>query len=146
ASGTFTLSFNGAATTPLDASLSTAALAAAIQNALNNLPTIGGIGGSVGVVGAGNVFTGTFGTYLMAVNVPLIVPSGGAPVTATTTREGASNDTSELTIRSSISNFAATTGGITKLGTKRLALQGDGNYTGDVIVREGVLRAQHDSA
>lgn len=37
-------------------------------------------------------------------------------------------------------------GGITKLGSRRLRIQGDGTYTNDVIVAEGVLRAQNDTA
>jgi autotransporter-associated beta strand protein len=144
--GTFTLTFNGQTTGALDASLSTAGLATAIQNALNALPSIGGIGGSVSVAGAGNTFTVTFGTYLQAVNVPLLVASAGAPVTVAVTREGAGNDTSELTISAAISDFGNTAGGITKLGTKRLTLLGEGSYTGDVFIREGVLRAQQDTA
>jgi len=40
----------------------------------------------------------------------------------------------------------AGTGGIIKLGSKRLNLQGDGTFTGPVDVRQGVLRVQNDSA
>lgn len=36
-------------------------------------------------------------------------------------------------------------GGITKFGSKRLTLQGDGTYSGEVDVKEGVLRTQNDS-
>ncbi|MBM4070658.1 MAG: hypothetical protein FJ271_17140 [Planctomycetes bacterium] len=39
-----------------------------------------------------------------------------------------------------------TSSGIVKLGQRRLNLQGDGTYTGNVVVAEGNLRAQHDSA
>jgi autotransporter-associated beta strand protein len=37
-------------------------------------------------------------------------------------------------------------GGITKFGSKRLNLQGDGTYSGNVDIKEGVLRAQNDTA
>jgi len=39
-----------------------------------------------------------------------------------------------------------TAGGIIKLGEKRLDIQGQGTYDGNVEVREGVLRAQSDTA
>src|SRR5438477_410248 len=39
-----------------------------------------------------------------------------------------------------------TAGGITKLGSKRLTLQGDGTYTGPVDIKESVLRIQNDTA
>lgn len=37
-------------------------------------------------------------------------------------------------------------GSIVKFGSKRLNIQGDGSYTGDNEIREGTLRAQHDTA
>ncbi len=37
-------------------------------------------------------------------------------------------------------------GGLVKLGSKRLNLQGDGTYSGATEVREGTLRAQNDTA
>src|SRR5262249_36442714 len=54
--------------------------------------------------------------------------------------------TSEFSITSTITNFGNTQGGITKLGSKRLNIQGDGSYSGAVNINEGVLRAQHDTA
>ncbi len=53
---------------------------------------------------------------------------------------------SELTILSSISESTAVNGGITKLGSQRLIIQGNGNYTGPVVVAEGVLRVQNNTA
>jgi autotransporter-associated beta strand protein len=54
---------------------------------------------------------------------------------------------SELTITAAIGDAAGgTAGGITKLGSRRLILQGIGTYTGDVLIQEGVLRAQGDTA
>lgn len=37
-------------------------------------------------------------------------------------------------------------GGIIKFGSKRLTVQGDGTYRGDVDIREGIVRAQNDTA
>ena len=37
-------------------------------------------------------------------------------------------------------------GGIIKLGSRVLSLQGDGTYSGDNVVREGVLRVQNNTA
>ncbi|MCI0680876.1 MAG: autotransporter-associated beta strand repeat-containing protein [Gemmataceae bacterium] len=54
---------------------------------------------------------------------------------------------SELTITSSIADLNSTTsGGLSKFGSQRLNLQGDGTYSGAVQVAEGVLRVQHDAA
>jgi autotransporter-associated beta strand protein len=58
AATTFTLSFGADTTGPLNNSSQTLALD--IQNALNALPNIGGVGGSVTVTQAGDVFTVTF--------------------------------------------------------------------------------------
>ena len=79
-SGTFTLNFNGAATPPL----STGATAAAVQAALNALPTIGGVGGSVGVSQAGLVYTVTFGGTLTGPQ-PEMSSTASAGVTAAVT-------------------------------------------------------------
>src|SRR5262249_11266174 len=53
---------------------------------------------------------------------------------------------SELSITSTITDFPNTSGGFTKLGSKRLNVQGDGTYSGTVAINEGVLRAQNDTA
>src|SRR5439155_543446 len=37
-------------------------------------------------------------------------------------------------------------GSLIKLGQRRLNLQGDGSYSGPTDIKEGVLRAQHDTA
>ena len=66
-------------------------------------------------------------------------PSGGSDTTA--------GFESELTLTGSQSNFSTTpAGGITKLGSERLTIQGDGNYTGLVDIVNGVLRVQNDTA
>src|SRR5207237_207393 len=58
-------------------------LAADVQTALNNLSTIGGVGGSVSVNQVGNVLAVTFGGTLLGVNQPQLVasPSPGTVVT-----------------------------------------------------------------
>jgi autotransporter-associated beta strand protein len=54
---------------------------------------------------------------------------------------------SELTISAAITDQSGgQAGGITKLGSRRLILQGDNTYSGDVLIQEGVLRAQGDTA
>lgn len=52
---------------------------------------------------------------------------------------------SALTITSSIRD-GASSGGLVKLGSGTLSLQGDGTYTGANDVREGTLHVQNDSA
>jgi autotransporter-associated beta strand protein len=59
-SGTFALTFNGQTTAPLLFN----ATATQVQSALNGLPSIGGVGGSVSVTGTGGVYTVTFGGTL----------------------------------------------------------------------------------
>ncbi len=80
--GTFTLSFNGATT----ASLPVAVSATAVQNALNALSTIGGVGGSVTVTGSSGNFVVTFGGKLLGQAVPDMTGTGqgGAAVNVTT--------------------------------------------------------------
>lgn len=147
---TFTLSFTDPAVTT--GALSANSSAADVATALNALNTIGGIAANVTVTktvtGTGSVFTVVFGGYLTALNVPplQVASQTGGTVSVATTVEGASPATSSLAVTSSIFNVAGTTGGITKLGSQRLALLGDGSYTGDVNVNEGVLRAQNDTA
>ena len=56
------------------------------------------------------------------------------------------DEPSQLTIGGYLQDFAGATGGITKLGSRRLNLQGPGSYTGAVEVAEGVALVQHDTA
>src|SRR5581483_2507395 len=98
-----------------------------------NLPSIGAIGGSVTVTKAGTVYTVTFGGYLNGVSVPEMTGAGagGTTVTVATTWDATTASTSELTITGTIYDAAAgALGGITKFGSKRLNLQGDGSYSG----------------
>jgi large repetitive protein len=156
--GTFTLTFNGQTT----AALSYNASASAVQTALDNLSSIGGIGGSVAVslVTTTNpplsVYTVTFGGQLGGINVPAMTANGSSltgsspSVTVATVTDGGPlgpSGLSELTLTGTMSDFNATTpGGITKLGSGRVNLQGDGTYTGPVDVAEGVLRVQNNTA
>ncbi len=80
--GTFTLTFNGATTDPLPFN----ATAAEVQDALNALSSIGGVGGSVAVVRnpeRGNDFFVSFSTgTLAAQDQPLMTGSGSGGATA----------------------------------------------------------------
>lgn len=88
-----------------------------------------------GVISGGNVVTIPYGPGLGTI-VELVMNEGGG-------NSGTAWVLNQVTI---IPNAGAGVGGITKLGQRRLNLQGDGTYRGDVIVAEGVLRAQHDTA
>ncbi|MCS7271227.1 MAG: hypothetical protein NZ703_09085, partial [Gemmataceae bacterium] len=91
--GTFTLTFNGFTTVPLPYN----ATAAAIQAALNALPSIGGIGGNVTVTQSGSVFTVIFGGTLKGQLLPLMTASTSpAPGNLTVTISGASTPLSVL--------------------------------------------------
>lgn len=79
-SGSFRLSFNGQTT----AALANGATAMDVQNALNALSTIGGVGGSVTVTGTGTAmdpYVVTFGGTLANVDVNAIQSVGGFTIT-----------------------------------------------------------------
>jgi autotransporter-associated beta strand protein len=75
-SGTFTLTFDGETTAALPFNVS----ASDLQNALNALTSIGGVGGNVTVTQSGNIYRITFGGTLGSVNIPLleVAPSSSA--------------------------------------------------------------------
>ncbi len=84
ANGTFTLQFNGFTTSApptLDVNNASTTLAADIQAALNALPSIGGVGGSVTVtqVPGNNIYKVVFGGTLAQVNVPQIQVGAQSP-------------------------------------------------------------------
>ena len=75
-SGTFTLTFNSQTTSPLpfnDTALD-------VQNKLNGLSSIGGVGGSVTVTLAGSTYAITFGGSLANTSVPQLKAAGSAGV------------------------------------------------------------------
>lgn len=78
-STSFTLTYDNVTTQPIIYN-GVAADATTIQNALNGLVTIGGVGGSVTVTGAGSVFTVTFGGTLGGLSNPVMT----AQITNTT--------------------------------------------------------------
>jgi large repetitive protein len=84
--GSFTLSFKGQTT----GQLAFNATAGQVQTALNNLSTIGGVGGSVTVTRIGNAFTVTFGGSLAGVDQPLLGATGigGSTVVVSAVAEG----------------------------------------------------------
>ncbi len=86
ATGTFTLTFNGQTT----ASLLNGASAVAVQNALNALASITGVGGSVIVNQYGDFYTITFAGSLANQNLPQMtgLGSGGTTLTIATVMDG----------------------------------------------------------
>ncbi len=85
-SGTFTLTFDGHTT----AALPFAATAAEVADALNALPSIGGVGGQVSVSRSGNVLTITFDGSLAGADQPQLTAAGtdGTTATVATIRDG----------------------------------------------------------
>ena len=109
-SGTFILTFNELTTVPLPFNAS----AAEVQLALNNLPSIGGLGGVVSVssilIPGGTQYTITFGGTLANTNVNQILAAGvGGPVAAVTTIADGLNGT--VTVTGSYPNFTVDFGG-----------------------------------
>ncbi|MBX9580938.1 MAG: autotransporter-associated beta strand repeat-containing protein [Gemmataceae bacterium] len=98
-SGTFTLTFNGATTVPLAFDVPASggvSPADSLQNALNALPSVGGVGGSVTVTRAAEAggfrYTITFGGVLGTSDLPQVVAdvTGGTVAFPRTDREGPS--------------------------------------------------------
>ncbi len=112
AAGNFTLTFNGQTTQP---ALSFNATAAQVQSALNALPSIAGLGGSVAVTLAGSVFTVTFGGSLLGFALPAMTAtfSGGTTVAVNITAPGAGaavvNSGASLQLDMDPTNSGATT-------------------------------------
>jgi large repetitive protein len=124
AAGTFTLTFDGQTTTSLPRN----ATAAQVQNALNNLSSIGGVGGSVTVLRAGNVLTITFGGGVFAgSNQPELIATGASGTTATvaTTINGYGGTVVSMGAQLQMQ------GNLTIAG-ESLSLQGTGVGVGDV--------------
>jgi hypothetical protein len=84
--GTFTLTFNGQTTGPIAFNAS----ATTVQAALNGLPSIGGVDGSVTVSQKGSVLTIKFGGSLATHNVPQITAAGssGVKTSSATVQDG----------------------------------------------------------
>jgi autotransporter-associated beta strand protein len=96
--GTFTLTFNGQTTGALAFNVPASGgvgPTASLQNALNALSSIGGVGGSVAVTLTGNVYTVTFGGTLAGYDQPQMagVGTGGASVSVNTQISGAAGTT-----------------------------------------------------
>jgi autotransporter-associated beta strand protein len=122
--GTFTLTFNGASTGPLTFGAS----AAAVQAALNGLPTIGGSGASVSVTQTGSFYVVVFGGSLTGVNVPqmTVTTTGGTLAVATTLSDGG-------TASAFFGNPGSAPGGVLTVANS----QGLGATTGAVFVEQG---------
>ncbi len=87
--------------------------------------------GALMSLGGVNTFSGTIQLNgVVGIGVELLGPSNA----------------SELTLTGFMSDFsAATPGGITKLGSRRLIIQGPGTYTGPVDIQQGVIRLQNNT-
>jgi len=95
AAATFTVTFNGQVTGSLASNIpaSSGGLGgptASLENALNALLTIGGVGGRVSVNKAGNIYTVSFGGALAGLDQPQLVAtgSGGTIVVVNTMKDG----------------------------------------------------------
>ena len=147
-SGQFTLNFMGPDSTgtlvedtTTDLNFASPTLASDIQNALNALSNIGGVGGSVSVVQSGKNFTITFGGTLSGVGVePLsynvVLPfSPGGSLTIAQTQQGSS--TYQVTFSGEMAGYAepvivanpSTSGGVT---TSELQAGADPSFAGYV--------------
>ncbi len=89
-----------------------------------------------------------FDTGLVSGSKTITVPYGPglSTVVEIVMNEGNGVPGTAWTYTLSIQPSFVTSGGITKFGSKRLNLQGDGLFTGDVDIAEGVVRAQNDTA
>jgi autotransporter-associated beta strand protein len=121
-SGTFTLSFGGYTTSALSAT----ATAAQVQAALNALPSIGGVGGSVTVSRTGSVLTITFADVLAGADQPSLVAAGTGGTTATvaTVQDGYGGTIVSLNAQLQIRGSLTISG-------ESLLLQGTGPSTAD---------------
>jgi autotransporter-associated beta strand protein len=107
--------------------------AGAIEN-LNGDNTLAGIIQLNGTAG--------IGVEQIPATTPNPPNTGFPPLTATS----APLTASQLTLTGYLWNYANTTGGLTKLGSRRLVIEGSGTYTGNVDVKDGVLLVQNDTA
>lgn len=135
--GTFTLTFNGQTTTPLSSS----ATVTEIEDALNALSTIGGVGGSVTVKQTANIYTVSFGGSLLGANQPDLIatPTAGLFVVSATIMNG---DGASLELQSGIAlNNGGLSGGI-GIWYERLVL----NSAGNTAFGDGALSVISDDA
>ena len=94
--GSFTLTFNGQTTSVLSSNTSAANFFTNVQTALNNLQTIGGVGGSAIVTKTGaSSFQVAFGGSLANQNLPQMTATGinNTKVTVTTANDGSNGTT-----------------------------------------------------
>ncbi|MDB5307092.1 MAG: hypothetical protein JWO38_1294 [Gemmataceae bacterium] len=144
-SGTFTLTFQGQTTAQIPFNVTPASLAAA----LNTLPSIGGVGGSVTVTQSGNVYTVTFGGTLANSNVPLLTV-GSSTATATTIQTGgAASGTQAVMVTATSGTFTLSFAGQTtaplpfnataaQVQAALTALTGIGGAVGPLGTQEGL--------
>jgi autotransporter-associated beta strand protein len=154
-SGTFTLTFNGQTTGALahDVPASGGGTAtSSMQNALNALSSIGGVGGSVTVTQSGNVYTVTFGGNLANSAEPLMTGTGAGgatPVVATQVQGNAApqafegdlaigdNQPGNATVRWMHSNQVPDTSTVTVNSDGLLDLNGQTDTIGALVMVDG---------
>src|SRR6185369_2803951 len=123
-SGTFTLKFGVATTSPLPFN----ATADQVEAALNALGTINGSGGSVTVLPVGsNGYLVTFGDSLAGTNQNALIPGGAAAANVVTLADGGPTSARDLTKE--------------LLGT--LIFESANDYDGKTTVVQGALRVEH---
>ena len=141
--GTFTLTFNGSTTAPLPYN----ATSAQVEAALNALPSLLGVGGTVGVSLASGVYTVVFGGTLANANVQQITGSIGADFAKRGAGElllGGANTYAGLTqidagIVTAMNNtaFGGTTAGTLVTDGAQLQLQGSLTVAGEPLTLAG---------
>jgi autotransporter-associated beta strand protein len=143
--GTFSLTFNGQTTVPIDFG----AIAADVQTKLNALTTIGGVGGSVSVTQTGSYYTIVFGGSLYGINVSQIgfePLTGGTLAVPSTLSDGSRLSGyfgslgnlagGVLTVANSLALGATTSGTIVQNGSS-LQLQGNTTVAGESLTIAG---------
>jgi autotransporter-associated beta strand protein len=128
--GTFNLTFNGSTTGPLPLNIPASGgvgPTGSMQNALNALPSINGVGGNVVVTQSGNVYTVVFQGSLQFLDVPTLTSStvsGGATAVIATVQDGPGgtvvNSGGTLQVQN---NITVSTGSLTLSGTGTAAQQ-----------------------
>jgi hypothetical protein len=135
-SGSFTLTFNGQTTSSLPFN----ATASQIQDALNALSSIGGVGGGVSVVRSGSNFIVGFGGSLSGLNQPLLTASvtGATTVIINTVQQG-SPPSPTLTIASVAGSGPSTNTGTTTniSNTSAIVFAANATTAGDTVYTAG---------
>src|SRR5207244_2547587 len=103
-SGTFTITFNGATSTPIIAGFPPSAITSVLQNMTGQPFGVGA--NNVNITQAGNVYTFTFVNNLAGLDVQEMTAAGSAsPMVATTVNGGDANTVQTLTLTGTTGTF-----------------------------------------